>query len=87
MGETPFHKFRCSDELWEKAVGKAQREDTSVSSILRARLEEFTADDGESLLVEVQKASAKLAALHRRYMEMMVRVGAKPPWQQRQHQR
>jgi len=37
----PHRTFRASDELWEAAKEKAGQQDTSVSAILRERLEEL----------------------------------------------
>ncbi len=38
---TPHRKVRVPDELWERALARAQAEGTDVSAVLRRALEEW----------------------------------------------
>ena len=43
MANTPLRAIRVPDALWDNAVAKAKREDTSVTALIVVALQKFVA--------------------------------------------
>lgn len=43
--KTPVHCIRCPDDLWAKAMTKAQAEGGNLSDVIRRALERYVRDE------------------------------------------
>lgn len=42
--KTPLHSFRCDDDLWNAAKGRARQHDETIADVLRRALHEYMVD-------------------------------------------
>jgi antitoxin component of RelBE/YafQ-DinJ toxin-antitoxin module len=53
MPETPRRFIRIDDDLWSRAMQRADAEGTDVSKVIRSHLERYVITDEETSIAEV----------------------------------
>lgn len=64
MAETPKHYVRIPNDVWHKAVTRAQREGTTLSKLMRDWLEAYAGDG--PIEDEVGRIIRRLVGVHKR---------------------